>query len=175
MKIIMKHDKLVRLTMAAVMTALVFVATYLIHIPMPATGGYVNLGDCMVLLSGFLLGPAWGFAAGGLGSMLTDVILGYATFAPGTFVIKGLMAMTAALIFKALRNKTKLAATLGGIAAEIIMVFGYFAYEGLVLGFGMGAAASIPGNAIQAVVGLVAGILVYHAISVIPYIKKLSY
>ena len=171
----MKHDKLVRLCMAAVMTALVFVATYLIQIPMPATGGYVNLGDCMVLLSGFLLGPAWGFAAGGLGSMLTDLILGYGSFAPGTLVIKGLMALAAALIFKALREKTKFAALAGGIAAELIMVFGYFAYEGLFLGFGMGAAASIPGNSIQALVGLVAGVLVYHAISAVPYIKKLSF
>lgn len=171
----MKHEKLVRLTLAAVMTALVFVATYLIHIPMPATGGYVNMGDCMVLLSGFLLGPLWGFAAGGLGSMLTDLILGYGSFAPGTFVIKGLMALCAALILKALRNKTKLAALLGGIAAELIMVFGYFAYEALLLGFGMGAAGSIPGNALQALVGLAAGILVYHALYAVPSIKKLSY
>ena len=171
----MKHEKLVKLTMAAVMTALVFVATYLIQIPMPATGGYVNLGDCMVLLSGFLLGPWWGFAAGGLGSMLTDLILGYGTFAPGTFVIKGLMALVAALILKALRNKTRAASLVGGIAAELIMVFGYFAYEGLFLGFGMGAAGSIPGNALQAVVGLVAGVLVYQALYAVPSIKKLSF
>mgnify|MGYP003272911341 CR=1 FL=1 len=34
------------------------------------------------------------------------------------------------------------------------MVAGYFAYEGVVLGFGLGAAAAIPGNLIQGVFGL---------------------
>ena len=171
----MKHDKLIKLTMAAVMTALVFVATYIIRIPMPATGGYVNLGDCMVLLSGFLLGPAWGFAAGGIGSMLTDLIAGYGAYVPGTLIIKGLMALCAALVLKTLRNKTKLAALAGGIVGELIMVFGYFAFESIFLGLGMGAAGSIPGNCAQAAAGLVAGVLVYHALIAVPSIKKLSY
>lgn len=171
----MKHEKIVRLCLAAVLTALVFVATYIIQIPMPATGGFINLGDCMVLLSGFLLGPLWGAAAGGIGSMLTDVVAGYGSFAPGTLVIKALMACCAALVYKALRNKTKLAATAGALLGEVIMVLGYFAYEGLFLGFGMGAAASIPGNAIQGLVGMIVGILVFHILEAVPYVKKLSY
>lgn len=171
----MKHEKIVRLCLAAVLTALVFVATYIIQIPMPATGGFINLGDCMVLLSGFLLGPLWGAAAGGIGSMLTDIVAGYGSFAPGTLVIKALMACCAALVYKALRNKTKLAATVGALLGEVIMVLGYFAYEGLFLGFGMGAAASIPGNAIQGLVGMIVGILVFHILEAVPYVKKLSY
>ena len=35
------------------------------------------------------------------------------------------------------------------------MVAGYFAYEGLILGMGMGAAAGIPSNLVQAVTGIV--------------------
>lgn len=54
--------------------------------------GFVNLGDCFVLLSGWLLGPWWGGAAGGIGSMLADLLLGYGHYAPGTLIIKGLMA-----------------------------------------------------------------------------------
>ena len=171
----MKHEKIVRLCLAAVLTALVFVATYIIQIPMPATGGFINLGDCMVLLSGFLLGPLWGAAAGGIGSMLTDIVAGYGSFAPGTLIIKALMACCAALVYKALKNKTKLAATVGALLGEVIMVLGYFAYEGLFLGFGIGAAASIPGNAIQGLVGMIVGILVFHILEAVPYVKKLSY
>ncbi len=171
----MKHEKIVRLCLAAVLTALVFAATYIIQIPMPATGGFINLGDCMVLLSGFLLGPLWGAAAGGIGSMLTDIVAGYGSFAPGTLVIKALMACCAALLYNALRDKTKLAAGLGAVLGEIIMVLGYFAYEALFLGFGVGAAASIPGNIIQGAAGMIVGVLVFHILQAVPYIKKLSY
>ena len=62
----MKHDKLTRLILAALFAALTCAATMLIHIPMPATNGYINLGDCVVLLSAFFLGPVYGMAAGGI-------------------------------------------------------------------------------------------------------------
>ena len=56
----------------------------------------------------------------------------------------------------------KLAAQLiGGAAAEIIMVLGYFGYASLWLGKGLAAAASIPGNLVQGVFGIAAGIAVY--------------
>ena len=72
-----------------------------VQIPSPLNW-FVNLGDCFVLLSGWLLGPWWGAAAGGIGSMLADLLLGYGHYAPGTLVIKGLMALVGALVFKAL-------------------------------------------------------------------------
>ena len=82
----MKHEKTVKLVLAALFAALCSVATMLIHIPIPATNGYINLGDGVVLLGAFLLGPVYGMAAGGLGSMLADLLLGYAAYAPGTLV-----------------------------------------------------------------------------------------
>lgn len=170
----MKHEKLVKLALASVFAALSCVATMVIQIPMPATNGYINLGDCVVLLGAFLLGPVYGAAAGGIGSMLADVLLGYASYAPGTLIIKGLMALCAALVFRALREKSGLAIIAGALTGELIMVFGYFGYESLILGYGLAAAASIPGNAIQGTVGMIAGILVYKALYAIPYIKKLS-
>ena len=59
----MKHEKLIKLVLAALFAALTCVATMLIHIPMPATNGYINLGDGMVLLGAFLLGPVYGMAS----------------------------------------------------------------------------------------------------------------
>ena len=79
----MKQTKLRTLILAAMFAALTCVATMIIHIPSPI-GGYFNLGDCMVLLSAFVLGPVWGTAAGGIGSALADVICGYFVYAPGT-------------------------------------------------------------------------------------------
>lgn len=169
----MKHDELVKLVLASVFAALCCVATMLIHIPIPATNGYVNLGDCVVLLGALMLGPLYGMAAGGIGSMLADLLLGYAAYAPGTLVIKGLMALCAALVFRALRGKSRFAVTVGALTGELIMVIGYFAFESTVLGYGLAAAASIPANAIQGVGGMLAGVVAYHALSAVPYIKKL--
>lgn len=170
----MKHEKLQKLILSALFAALTYVATNIIHVPTPATNGYVNLGDCMVLLGAFLLGPAYGAAAGGIGSMLADLLLGYMSYAPGTLLIKGFMAVAAALLFKLLRDKTgRVAATaIGGVAAECIMVFGYFAYESILLGYGLAAAASIPGNVFQGIVGLALGISLYQVLYHIPVIKR---
>ena len=106
--------------------------------------------------------------------MLADLLLGYISYAPGTLLIKGLMAVAAALLFKLLRNKTgRIAATaIGGAAAECIMVFGYFAYESTLLGYGLAAAASILSNVFQGVVGLVLGVTIYQILYHIPAIRR---
>ena len=153
----MSDKKIRTMVMAAVLAALACVATMVVQIPSPMQG-YVNLGDCCVLLSGWMLGPWWGGAAAGIGSMLTDLLNGYAHYAPGTFVIKGCMAIAAALLAKAMGNKAA-GYAVSGVVAEVIMVAGYFGYAALLLGKGIGAAASIPGNLVQGAVGLVAGFL----------------
>ena len=97
----MENQKVRKLVLSALMAALVYVATSVIQIPSPVNG-YVNLGDCFVLLSGWLLGPWYGAAAAGIGSMLVDLLSGYGHYVPGTLIIKGLDALVAALIFRAL-------------------------------------------------------------------------
>ena len=168
----MKHQKLYRLCLAALFAALCFVATNIIHIPIPATDGYINLGDCVVLLGAFLLGPVYGAAAGGVGSALADLLTGYAVFAPGTFVIKAGIAVIASLLLKALGKKTKLAPIAAAAAGEVWMVLGYFLYESVFLGYGLAAAGSIGGNTIQAVAGVVLSAALYAVLSKVPEIKK---
>ena len=152
--------------------ALTYVATNIIRVPIPATDGYINLGDCVVLLGAFLLGPVYGAAAGGIGSALADILSGYAVFAPGTFVIKALIAVIAAAILKALGSKAKAAPIVASIAGEAWMLLGYFLYESIFLGYGLAAAGSIGGNAIQAVVGVILASALYAVLSKVPQIKK---
>ena len=45
---------------------------------------------------------------------------------------------------------------ISGIAAELIMVLGYFAFEGFLYGF-LPSAVNIPANAVQGVAGLILG------------------
>ena len=77
-------EKTRKLVYAALFAALTCVMTMIVKIPVPATGGYVNLGDCVVLLAGWVLGPMYGGAAAGLGSMLADLVSGYPLYAPGS-------------------------------------------------------------------------------------------
>ena len=148
----MTDMKLRKLVLAALFAALCTVMTMVIQVPSPMQG-YVNLGDCAVLLSAWVLGPWYGGAAAGLGSMLAD-LLSYPHYAPGTLVIKFTMAVAAAYIFEAMRERS-------GKLAALIMVLGYFGYASLWLGKGLAAAASIPGNLVQGVFGIAAGIAVY--------------
>lgn len=78
-----------RVALTIVFTALVALATSSFSLYIPATRGFFNLGEVMVYTSALIGGPVVGFVAGGLGSALADVVLGYTQFAPGTFVIKG--------------------------------------------------------------------------------------
>jgi uncharacterized membrane protein len=76
------------LAITAVFTALVCIATIAFSIYVPSTQGFFNIGESMVFLSAILFGPFVGAFAGGVGSMLADLLLGYPYYAPATLVIK---------------------------------------------------------------------------------------
>lgn len=152
------------MVLAAMFTALTFVAT-LIHIHVPGMQtGYVNLGDALVITSVLLLGPVYGGVAGALGSALTDLLHGYIVYVLPTFVIKYVMSVAAYFIF-ALLSKSKREYKLfpvvaGGIVAEIIMITGYFLYEGIFIVNFAGAALGVPGNCVQGILGVTLSYLI---------------
>ncbi len=80
------------LTNMALLTALVTIATITITIPIPATGGYLNLGDSIIFLAAILFGWRYGMVAGGLGAALADLFVAPA-FALPTLIIKGVMGL----------------------------------------------------------------------------------
>lgn len=148
-----------KIVLAALLASLTCVATMIIKIPSPLKG-YLNLGDCVVLLSGWLLSPLYGFFAAGVGSALADVFSGYIIYAPATFAIKGAMAVVADFAFKLLSKKAGNLPSriVGGALSEAVMVLGYFIFEGFMYGF-IPSAVNIPANVIQGVAGLILGIV----------------
>lgn len=148
-----------KIVMAAMLAALACVATMIIKIPSPLKG-YLNLGDCIVLVAGWMLSPMYGFLAAGLGSALADLFSGYVTYAPATFVIKGLMALIAFYGYKLLHNKigNLPSRIITGILAEIMMILGYFAFEGFLYGF-VPSLVNIPANGVQGIAGLIIGVI----------------
>ena len=139
------------------LAALTLVATMLIQIPLPVTG-YVHPGDCLVMLCGFLLGPVWGAGAAGIGSMLADILSGYAVYAIPTLIIKALSAFVAAVVFRALRDKFNkkvsiLPALIAGICASLPIVLGYWLCEWVMIGDFRAALVGVPGNIMQGLFG----------------------
>lgn len=163
----MRSKNLRRIVIAALLTAFCCVATMLIQIRTPMNG-YLNMGDCFVLLAAWSLGGVWGAAAAGVGSALADLFSGYVIFVPGTLIIKALMAVTAMALYKLL-TKAKLpkiaAYVISAAAAEAVMVSGYFIYEAVFVGEGMAALGGIPWNLVQGAFGIVTGTVIITLIS----------
>lgn len=148
-----------KIVMAALMAALAFVATMIIKVPSPLKG-YLNLGDCVVLTAGWMLSPIYGFLAAGLGSALADLFSGYVVYAPATFLIKGCMALISYFGFRLLHKKVSdlPSRIISGTAAEMLMILGYFVFEGCMYGFGP-SVVNIPANGVQGIAGLIIGII----------------
>ena len=147
-----------KIVMGALLAALTCVATMIIKIPSPLKG-YMNLGDCVVLIAGWMLSPMYGFLAAGIGSALADVFSGYALYAPATFLIKGMMALLAYALYKVLHKRLKNLPSriVSGFAAEILMIGGYYLFEGFLYGF-VPSLVNVPANAMQGLAGLVLGV-----------------
>ena len=169
-----QNKTLRQLVLSAMFAALCWASTMLVQIPTVA--GYTNIGEGMCLLSGLVLGPWYGFFAAGIGSALADLISGYAYYVPATFVIKGLVALLAALLLRPMLKKGGTVPlwqlALIALPSELVMVCGYFGYEALVLGQGLAAAASIPNNLVQAAVGIVLSAVLYTVLSKLPELHK---
>lgn len=146
-----------RIAIAALFAALTCVATMIIKLPSPLKG-YINLGDCIVLLGGWMLSSGYGFLAAGLGSALADLFSGYIVYTPATFIIKGIMALIAYSGFKLLNKKIGNIPSkfFSGILAEGFMILGYYIFEGILYGFSA-SLVNIPANCVQGVAGLVIG------------------
>lgn len=156
---------------AALFIALTAVATIIIKFPIPATEGYANLGDSVILVASVMFGPFTGFLAGGFGSALADIFSGYVHYAPFTFVIKGLEGFLAGYLgYKAFAKSSRKfnIKTLAAMAVSvIIMVLGYFIVEIFMYGFSAASLSSLF-NLVQAAAGFAV------AVSLIAALRKFN-
>jgi uncharacterized membrane protein len=152
-----------QLALTAAMTAVTAVVTMVTgsFVPFPATGGYLNLGDAMVMLSGLLFGASLGGFAGGVGSALSDIFLGYPYFAPLTLLIKGTEGYLTGLIGNSKRLTLRVAGVVAGACA---MLVGYFSVETPLTGMGAALGELVAINSIQVAVGAIASLVLAQII-----------
>lgn len=131
----MKKTFIKKLILASLFMALTIVLTAFVYIPIGSQGGYINLGDSIIIISSITLGPVYGMIVGSVGSMIADLIVApqYAIF---TFVIKGIEGLLIGLFYKA--NKTKIGIFISSLIGLSFMVIGYYfvgalMYESFVL------------------------------------------
>jgi len=163
---------------AALYTAAVYVATVVLQVSTPATGGYFNLGETAIYVAAALTDPLTAGVAGGVGSALADLTTGYSYYAPGTLIIKFVEAFTVSYLVLKLRNwsitKSKIASVLASITVGLVIaLIGYYQLSGFssissapidILGFhitSLGAKVYIPAIFWGIIGTAVASLLIY--------------
>ena len=113
------------------------------------------------------------FLAGGIGSAMADLLGGYFVYVPITFVIKGLVSLCSALLYRKVGKNSKsryTAVILGGVADIILVAGGYCLCEYFI--YGAGAFASVPANLVQGIGGLILSAVLYPILIAIPDVKQ---
>ena len=142
------------LTLTAIMSAFVFIATFIPKIPIPL--GYAHLGDAAIFLITFACGRKIGILSGVVGSAFADLLSGFPIWILPTIFIKAGMAE----IFFRLHEKNIF---LSLIAASLFMTFGYtfagaFLYDSLTAGF-----SSTPGLLLKSAVNIFVAVIIMSA------------
>lgn len=134
---------------AGMFLAMTFVVTaYVLHIPVPATGGYIHLGDTFLYLSASLLPMPFGAAAGALGEALSDALTGSLVYAVPTLLIKSAMALCFTAKGGTVLGRRNMIAV---APAGLLCVGGYYLTEAVLLHSFVSPLLEVPLNALQAV------------------------
>ena len=139
---ITSHSQIRYLSLTAIFAALITIMTaYVFHIPVPATGGYIHLGDSLIYLAATILPTPYAFAAGAIGGGMADLL----TALP-TVIIKMLITIP----FTNKGNKIITGRNLiAPIFAYLISGTGYFLANNLIFHSGIAFLTSFGGSAIQ--------------------------
>lgn len=169
-----RDEKIKILVLTAMMMCLILVSTYFFKVPTIATKGYVHLGDAAIFLAVMILGKRNGAIAAGIGSCLSDLLGGYAYYAPWTLAVKFLMALVTGLFLdyaakrsaqkKNPRNVLSVFEIFGMIVGGFVMVAGYAVAARVMYQSWAVAFASVPENIGQFGVGIVISLVVATAL-----------
>lgn len=174
------NRKTLSIVQTSLMIAIITLVTMTVRIP--TYTGYTHLGDSMIFLAVVLLGKKKSVIASAAGMCLADILSGYLVWSPFTLVIKGSMALVAALIVYRGANKGDsvpnniFAFTVAGIWMVVgyllagAFVSSYMLTEHMTLMQGLIVSLKdVPANIVEVLVGIVI------AVPMSKMIKKSSY
>ncbi len=119
--------QLYRVGIVAAFATLAFLGTIIIRVPIPATGGYFNLGDTFVMTAALLYGPLTGALVGLIGPAAADAV-GFPQFILATAVVKGVEGALLGLVGGG-KTRSGPRVVLGLALAVAVLAGGYFVFE----------------------------------------------
>jgi uncharacterized membrane protein len=168
-------QKTMDLIITAMLIALVFLSTFFLNIKLPiaANGGLVHLGTAMLFIASILFGPKKAALAGAIGMGLFDIVGGWTLWAPITIVARGLQGyIVGKIAWSKDRNGTSIAFNVIATIVSIpFMIAVYYIGEGILYGNWIAPLASIPGDLVQNILGIIVAVPVCVALKKVPYFK----
>lgn len=155
----MKRSQTKLLVLTAVFTAFTAVCTAFVSFPVLTNGGYIHIGDAIILLASAVLPTPYAVFVGAVGGAMGDIILGSAVWAPFTLVIKALLALCISKKTDKIICSRNL---LGFIPVFLITTVGYYLSEALLFSNYITPLGSIWGNAVQAI----GSIIIFTAVAI---------
>lgn len=160
------------LCVTAVMTALVFLATFVPHIPIPL--GYAHLGDAVIFLLALTIGRREAYLAACLGSVLSDVLGGFLLWAGPTLVIKFFMVDIVWRV--AVQGRAQAASRwrilAAFLASSLFMAAAYTAFGAALYASVAAGLASAPGLLMEGLVNTAAAFAVLPALRKVMALKQ---
>lgn len=149
------------LVITAFLAALIFVATMFINFKLPfGQGGLIHLGTAMLFITAILFGPKKGALAGAIGMGLFDLVGGWLIWAPTTIISRALQGFITGKIAwsNGYRGDNIRLNIIGAIVSMPVMIAVYYFGQAIMFKSWIAPLASIPGDIIQNVVGLLIAI-----------------
>ena len=115
---------ILKLSITALMTALIYVITAFLPIPYAGGTGYLNFSDGLIMFTTIFVGPIEGISSAIISCAFADLTAGAANFIPFTVVAKGLEALICYLLFKLLKNNNVLK-YISFLIAPLFMILTY--------------------------------------------------
>ncbi|MFS0690119.1 ECF transporter S component [Sporosarcina sp. 179-K 8C2 HS] len=169
------HAKTFDLVLTAILATLVLVSTMFINIKLPiGQGGLIHLGTAMLFIIAILFGPKKGALAGAIGMGLFDIFGGWLIWAPTTIVARALQGYIVGKIAwsNGRRGDSIKLNIVGAIASMPVMLAVYYVGQGIMYNNWVAPLASIPGDIIQNVVGLMIAIPLCIGLKKTPFFRK---
>ncbi len=169
-----RSKQILRLTLTALLMSMNIVFSFTtLTIPTPV--GNIYFCNAVINVAAVLLDPVAAFVAGGVGSLLGDLLSGYAQAMLVSLVAHGLQAMIVSLCARHLRQmKLPLRSLLGMAAGSVWMVAAYTIGRAYIYGHKEWAYAisKIPMEFLQAGIGIAVAMLLLFVLGILESFRR---
>jgi len=141
--------------------------------PIPTAAGRIYWVDGVVLIGAYLMDPLAAFIAGGVGTLLYDVLQSPSMMLTSLLTHGLQAAVVSALIHFAFPKKhEEIWAVIASLVGAVIVIAGYFIHRTVTLGAET-ALINIPRNIIQEVIGITIAMILCYATTFKRQLKRL--